>query len=70
MTTQHNPRRDYLISVTTKDSATRIQIRNAMHRLGAREIWNGFYWVALTEEERRRLSRRFGANGAARIKAG
>lgn len=53
-------RREYLISITTTDVAEKIRIRNAMVRLGAREIWNGFYWVALTEAERASLARRFG----------
>lgn len=60
MTGQPTPRRDYLISITTKDATERVQIRNAMCRLGAREIWPGFYWATLTEHERANLARKFG----------
>lgn len=56
---QQAMRREYLISITTKDAGRRIQMRNALWRLGAKEIWAGFYWVALSEQERLNLARRF-----------
>lgn len=59
-------RRQYLISLSENDRARRTAMRNALHRHGAREVLPGLFMVALTEEERRDLSRRF---GGARIRA-
>lgn len=53
-------RRSYLVSLTNHDTKTRILMRNALGKLGGREILPGLFLVALTTEERSNLAKKFG----------
>lgn len=60
MATQQNIRQSYLVSLTARDQTQKTAMRNALWRLGGREILPGLYLVALTPAERQALARRFG----------
>lgn len=54
-------RRSYLVSLANHDQKQRILMRNALGKLGGREILPGMFVVALTTEERAILAKKFGA---------
>ena len=54
-------RRSYLVSLANHDQKQRILMRNALGRVGGREILPGLFMVALTSEERTDLAKKFGA---------
>lgn len=56
---QPSRRRSYLITLPTTEKQ-RIAMRNALYRLGAKEILPGLYLVSLSESERASLTQRFG----------
>lgn len=59
MATQQYIRRSFLIAITENDLKKRATMRNALWRLGGKEILPSLYIVALTPAERQALARRF-----------
>ncbi len=57
---QRIERRSYLVSLTNQDTKERILMRNALGKLGGREILPGVFLVILTGAEHADLAKKFG----------
>jgi len=57
---QRIERRSYLVSLTEHDRKQRVLMRNALGKLGGREILPGVFLVVLTGAEYADLAKKFG----------